>query len=157
MFYNISNDEIVGFEDLGDRSFKPAINATVFMIRGIISKRKQPISYFLHETTCPSKHLKDTIESIIQWLHVIGLRVRIFVTDDLGPNYLKLPSLLGVTAEKPYFCNKNEKVVYRFDTPHLLKATSNNLQKKKKNFKFSTRIPLHLNILYNFLILISSI
>jgi hypothetical protein len=47
LFYIIGNDEVIGFEDLGKgKTFKPALNSLVLMIKGIYSNRKLPLAYF---------------------------------------------------------------------------------------------------------------
>ena len=49
LLYNVGRDIIEGFEDFGHigQTRYIAIHAIVFMIRGLASKWKQPIGYFL--------------------------------------------------------------------------------------------------------------
>ena len=49
LFYDISNDHIVGLEDyvIGESSGLPATSALVIMVTGVLFNWKQPIAYFL--------------------------------------------------------------------------------------------------------------
>ena len=57
LFYDISNDSVVGLEDYGDgrRSGLVANSALVLIVRGILHKWKQPISYYLVNESCSSE------------------------------------------------------------------------------------------------------
>ena len=51
LYYNITDDEVVGFEDLGKKkAFLPALNVLVMMVRGLSSNWKQPLAYFFVNT-----------------------------------------------------------------------------------------------------------
>ena len=55
LFYERNQDYIIGLAmgETGEKIFKPTLTASVFMVRGIYSKWKQPIAYFLCNTSCP--------------------------------------------------------------------------------------------------------
>lgn len=128
LFYHIGQKKVVGFEDFGvERSFKPALNATVVMIRGLFVNWKQPLAYYLVKWKWTINMFKN-IEQAIVALQNIGLTV-CCVTNDMGSNNIQLANILGVTPEKPYFYVAEQKIAYIFDVPHLLKATRNNLIK----------------------------
>lgn len=58
----MSRDEIIGFEDLGDRkTFIPPKSALVLMARSIAGDWKLPICFCFVETACPSEFLKNII------------------------------------------------------------------------------------------------
>lgn len=62
LFYNVSRDEIIGFEDTGyDKSSVPAKSALVIMARSIAGNWKIPVCYCFVETACCSKILKKGI------------------------------------------------------------------------------------------------
>ncbi|EZA56566.1 THAP domain-containing protein, partial [Ooceraea biroi] len=127
LYYNISEDKVLGFTDLGDqRLFEPCSSATVFLIRGIYKNWKQPISYLLPRTSCTAAILKSTLLQCIKKLKEIGLIVCIVVCD-MGSNKVALCNLLRITPENPFFFVDDQKVFFAYDTCHLLKATRNNL------------------------------
>lgn len=130
LFYATGLDTIVGLEDdgSGTKAFKPALTATVFMIRGIKTKWSQPICYNFFQSTCPGNKLKSIITDIIHKLKEINLNVCVLVSD-MGSNNIQLKRLLQVTPNQPYFFVNEQKVIYMFDTPHLVKTVRNNLRK----------------------------
>lgn len=132
LFYATDMDRIIGFEDFGneERKFKPALNATVVMARGLSANWKQPLCYFFVNSTCPGKKLKELICDVISRLTKIDLKVTAVVSD-MGSNNIQLAQILGVTPECPYFHHEHEKIVYLFDTPHLLKSLRNNFLKHR--------------------------
>lgn len=131
LFYNITRDKIIGFEDINDlQSYKspilPAQNAAVLMIKGICQNWKQPLSYFFSYSTMKPSDLLLIIRETVQKLRTIGLKV-VGLTSDMGSNFYKLSDLLGISVTKSYFQIDEDKIYYMFDPPHLLKATRNNL------------------------------
>lgn len=130
LFYHVGSDEIVGFTEIqsGKQEFEPAYNATVIMARGLYTNWKQPLSYFFVNSTFPAGQLKTVLEECVTKLSETGLIVDAIVSD-MGSNFIKLTNNLGVTPENPEFYVGNKKIVYIFDTPHLIKATRNNLLK----------------------------
>lgn len=127
LFYNVSRDVVVGFENLGNkRSTNIATSVLVTMVRGISHNWKQPISYFLTKNAVNVEDLEDIIVKTIRKLKGIGLNV-LAVTSDQGPNFYKLvKTCFELTFEKPYFFVDESIIFYLFDVPHLLKSTRNN-------------------------------
>jgi len=138
LFYNVSRDEIIGFEDTGNhKSPIPAKNALVIMARSIAGNWKVPVCFCFVETACSSKILKNLIFDIIIKFTNIGAKVHALVTD-MGSNFMLLSRELGISTENSTFLVNEEKIFYIFDTPHLIKATRNNLY--KHNFHINNKI-----------------
>lgn len=131
LFYNISRDVIVGFEDFHNKkSTNIATSALVVMARGISHNWKQPISYFFSQNSTSNKDLRDIIVESIRKLKNIGLKVHA-VTSDQGSNFYGLvKSCFKLTFKQPYFFVDDSPIFYLFDVPHLLKSTRNNLFSK---------------------------
>jgi hypothetical protein len=129
LFYIIGNNEVIGFEDLGKgKTFKPALNGLVLLIKGNYSNWKLPLVYYFTHNTCKAIELQNIIEEYIQKLKTINLSVKV-VVNDMGSSNICVSNNLNVTPERPFFYYRWEQVVYMFDAPHLLKATSNMLMK----------------------------
>lgn len=62
--------------------------------------------------------------STITKLQNISLNVKAFITDQ-GTNFVNFSKNLYVSSSRPYFYVKQQKIIYIFDTPHLLKSTRN--------------------------------
>ncbi|KAF2890894.1 hypothetical protein ILUMI_15279, partial [Ignelater luminosus] len=126
LFYNISQDSIVGYHhSISGKSYDAANNDLVVMARGINSNWKQPIAYFFLNSICSVDDLIKIIFSVTTKLQNIGLNV-LSVVSDQGTNFMKLSKQLNVTPEKPDFFINDKKVFSLFDVPHLLKSTRNN-------------------------------
>jgi len=67
---------------------------------------------------------------------------------DMDSNFIQLPRNLGISPQNSTFLVNKEKVIYIFDTPHLIKATRNNLL--KYNFEINNKIAFWIT-LYNFI------
>jgi hypothetical protein len=149
LFYARQSDTIVGLEDdgMGQKVFKPATTATVFMIRGLKNKWSQPLSYHFFHGTCPAKTLKLIMCELIIKLKEIGLIVSVVISD-MGSNNIQLTKLLNITPGQPYFFVNEQKIIYMFDTPHLIKTVRNNL--KKHNFVDQTGQTISWNHIENF-------
>jgi len=103
LFYDISRDEIVGFEDTGVyKSPKPAKSAIVLMARSTAGNWKVPLCYCFAETTCASNILKQILFTCIIKLKNSGAIVHAFVTD-MGSNFLKLSRELGISTKNSVF------------------------------------------------------
>ena len=128
LFYNISDDKIVGVEDFGGgyRTNKVATSGLVFMLRSISGGWKQPLGYALVNNSCPVDTLEDLIKEAIDKLDGIGLNI-VVVISDMGSNFYSLSLHLKVTAEKPWFVHNGKRIYLMFDPPHLLKCIRNNL------------------------------
>ncbi|KYN22222.1 THAP domain-containing protein 9, partial [Trachymyrmex cornetzi] len=138
LFYDILRDEIIGFEDFGDRKTSvPAKSALVIMARSIAGNWKLPVCFCFIETACPATFLKNIIFDIIIKLKNNGALVHAFISD-MGSNFIQLSHMLNISVDNSSFVVDGERLVYIFDTPHLLKATRNNLL--KYNFQIDNKI-----------------
>lgn len=52
----------------------------------------------------------------------------------MGSNFVQLSKILNVTEENPVFHLGDFNLIYFFDTPHLMKATKNNLMRNSFHF-----------------------
>lgn len=69
LYYNISQDEVIRFENLGhEKKFLPACNAAVIMIRGICTSWKQPIAYYLLNSTFNEVDVQNAVQETIKTL-----------------------------------------------------------------------------------------
>lgn len=71
------------------------------MVRGLYKSWKQPVAYYLHNSSCPSASLKTILIECISALGACGLDI--CVVSDLGPNNWKLANILNITQENPFF------------------------------------------------------
>jgi hypothetical protein len=128
--YDAASDAIVGFEDYGHLGTGKnlANSALVFMVKGLRAKWKQPIGYFLAHNTTAADKLKPLVISAIEKLANIGLIVRVVICDQ-GATNQQMYRLFGVSVDKPFADVCGTKVVFMFDSPHLLKNVRNNLLK----------------------------
>ncbi|XP_074040070.1 uncharacterized protein [Leptinotarsa decemlineata] len=149
LFYNTGSDEIVGLQDYGNGSkeFITANHATVIMIRGLYFNWKQPLAYFLVNETLRADDLKLIIEECIPKLTNIGFIIGAFVSD-MGSNFIKLSKKLGVAPDNPVFMVGDKQILYLFDTPHVLKATRNNLLKNIIEFDGNRTSWSHIKYFY---------
>ena len=99
LFYNISDDKIVGVEDFagGYRTNKVATSGLVFMLRSISGGLKQPLGYALVNESCPVDTLEDLTKEAIDKLDGIGLNVVVIISD-IGSNFYTLFIRLKVAA-----------------------------------------------------------
>lgn len=136
LFYHLGRDEIMGFHDIGDgnKCFTIAQNAFVIMIRGIHSKWKQPLAYFFVHSSLPAENLMVILENCIKKLFSIGLIVNAVVSD-MSSSFIRLSNMLNISPNNSEFYVEDNKILYIFDTPHLIKATRNNLL--QNNFQFN--------------------
>ena len=127
--YNSGNDTVEGFEDgglLGTTKYV-ANHATVFMVKGLATKWKQPVGYFFSSGPMKAATLSILLLQCLGKMKQIGLEVKVVICDQ-GSNNMQLLRQLGVTVEKPYFMYNSTKVYAMPDPPHLLKNIRNNLK-----------------------------
>jgi len=123
LFYSLRKDEIIGFHQTNStKTYNPAKFAFVLMICGINVEWKQPIAYFFVSGSCTGNDLHNIIMSTIAKLQNISLDVKAFITDQ-GSNFLNFSK--KVSPSRPYFYVNEQKIIYMFDPPHLLKSTRN--------------------------------
>lgn len=141
LYYNKGTDEIIGFDN-NDNSdleqdpnkIKGANHVLVLMARGIAMSWKQPLAYFFAKNTYNEDDFKDVLFDCIRKLRGIGATTHGIVSD-MGKNFYSphaksvkdLAKKLGISTEKTFFNVDDEQIYYFFDTPHLIKATRNNL------------------------------
>jgi len=94
------------------------------MIRDINHNWKQPLAYYLISNSCTGSDLNNIIVSTIRKLKNININVKAFVTDQ-GSNFVNFSKINSVTPEESYFEVDDDKIIYIFDPPHLLKSTRN--------------------------------
>lgn len=150
LYYNISRDEVIGFQDLGhEKKFLPACNAAVIMIRGICKSWKQPVAYYLLNSTFNEADVQNVVQEVIRKLQNIGLKIVALVTD-MGKNYQNMIKRLGVTLEVPYFEINGERIHYLADPPHLIKATRNNIYINNIKYNSDSIFWNHIATHYNY-------
>ena len=128
--YVKSRDSVVGFEDFGEfgSTHRIANHALVVMARGICSRWKQPLSYFLVSNSIPAERLKVIVEECISRLHSAGF-IPVCVLCDQGATNQQMFKLFSVNKDKPFAIIHDMTVNFMFDPPHLLKCLRNNLMK----------------------------
>lgn len=126
LFYNRGSDYISGFcATNAKRSYTPARNVLVVMVRGINYNWKQQVSYYLVDSSCTAEDLQNIIFECIEKLSSCGLNILAMISDQ-GSNFIKFTNNLQISAKKPYFLVNGRQIFYLFDVPHLLKSTRNN-------------------------------
>ncbi|XP_076650543.1 kelch-like protein 10 isoform X1 [Halictus rubicundus] len=126
LFYCTKRDEVIGFHCTNIKRTLLAHNVNVFMIRGINSDWKQPITYFFVHSQLSAVELRSNVHKCITLLHRAGLYVHALITN-MGTNFTQLANLLGITSENQKFTVDSRNIFYIFDTCDLIKATRNNL------------------------------
>jgi len=87
--YSKIDDRLIGYTESG----KVATHALVFMVRGLSTKWKQTLGYFLTHHTVEAGQLSELILSCIQQLDAIGVHVRCVVCDQAATNVSALKRL----------------------------------------------------------------
>ena len=125
--YESSSDRIEGFEDFGEvgTSAFVANHALVFMVRGLYSKWKQPIGYFLTSGPVNKDKLNVLINLCLEKLEETGLLVKVIICDQ-GSNNRASFVKMGVSISKPYITFRGRKIFCMYDPPHLIKSIRNN-------------------------------
>ncbi|KAJ8891613.1 hypothetical protein PR048_004141 [Dryococelus australis] len=105
-----------GLRDFGNlgRTARHADHALVFMARGLHTKWKQPLAYYLCQSKTPAVILEDMIVEIILALLSAGIYVKAVISDQGSTNRSAIDGKRIVTISK---------------MSHLLKSTINNFQK----------------------------
>ena len=129
--YNPQGDFIEGLENFGgtNQTKKVANHALAFMVRGLASKWKQPLCYFLTSGPVSAQDLQSLVKSCVEKLPGIGLSVKAMICDQGSNNRSFVETLEKVSLAKPYIIYGDEKVFVFYDPPHLLKNIRNNFMK----------------------------
>jgi len=113
LFYMINRDIVIGFHDTGNtKSFLPACNAAIIMVRGLTNKFKQPLGYFFLNSTMNADELRIITLECVTKLQNINLKVIAEVTD-MGTDYQKAAKQLGV-SEKNFllYCKWTKNILF---------------------------------------------
>ena len=88
LVYNEGTDSVEGFEDFGNlgQTRYIANHATAFMVRGLASKWKQPVGYFLSSGPIKAKILQSLTQQCIDKVDQTGLNVVALVCDQGSNN-----------------------------------------------------------------------
>lgn len=150
--YNDSVGSITGFEDNGVSTTQNfADHSLVFMIKGVVKKYKQPVSYTFCKSTTSSHDLANQIRNIIRAIQSTGLKIIATICDQGATNTAATNILKNDT--KADYLRRNLKyeddvyyevdcgtqclkIIHLYDPPHLLKGIRNNML--NKNVVFTT-------------------
>ena len=103
--YNPATDTIEGITSTGTI----ANHAMVFMVRGLMTKCKQPVGYHLSCSTMDPSTMKTYLLECIGHLHSAGLTVKIIVCDQGANNRSLLHKHLQVSTSKPFLSFPREQ------------------------------------------------
>ena len=93
-----------------------------FMVRGMYTKWKQALGYFLTTGTVKPETPQTLTQSCLEMLEKMVLQTKGVICDQ-GPNTrCFLEKLENVSTERPYIASNNKKVFFVYDHPHLLKT-----------------------------------
>lgn len=149
--YNDSIGSITGFEDNGvSRTQNFADHALVFMIRGVVKKYKQPISYTFCKSTTSSYDLANHIRNVLKTVQSTGLKIVATISVYQGATNMAAINILKNDTKAHYLRRNLEyrddlyyeinsdtqclKIIHLYDPPHLLKGIRNNLLNKNVVF-----------------------
>lgn len=125
--YNKCIDEIIGLVDYGDRKeLKAGSYICTFMVRGIFSNWKYPLSFVITENPISSNDLEDIIKRNLSVAKDLGLKI-CATSCDQGSSNRRVYSHFNVSTSYPYFMYENQKIYALYDVPHLIKSLRNNL------------------------------
>ena len=129
--YNSQRDVIEGFENFGElgQTKYMATHALVFMARGLSSKWKQPVGYFISSGPITGKILQSLTRSCVTKLTNIGLSVKALICDQGSNNRQFLETFEKVTSDRPFITVDSKNISVIYDPPHLLKNIRNNFKK----------------------------
>ena len=153
LLYNVGRDVIERFEDFSHigKTRYIANHAIAFMIRGLASKWKQPIGYFLSSGPVRAKTLQSLTRVYISKVTETGLNVVALVCDQGYNNWSFILHLEKVTIDRPHLMYKNRKYLYFmtchiYDMPHV----RNNLKKADLRINEGVVNWQHIVDFYNF-------
>ena len=111
LVYNHRFNKIEGFEDFGELGTSQFVanHALVFMVKGLLSKWKQPLAYFLTAGTVKPETLQRLTRISLDKLEKIGLHLKALVCNQGSNNHSFLHKLEKVSIEKPYIVQTTRK------------------------------------------------
>ena len=152
LVYNESQDTVEEFEDYGKMGITKYIanHAIAFVVRGLASKWKQPVAYFLTSGPIQATKLQSLTKDCITKLTEVGLNVVALVCDQGSNNRSFLQTLEKVSITRPYIEVDGRKIFIFYDPPHLLKNVRNNLKKADLQVGDNMVSWQHIVAFYNF-------
>ncbi|XP_063385169.1 uncharacterized protein LOC134671290 [Cydia fagiglandana] len=131
MYYEISNDELIGLQEInGVKTDELARMAYVVMLRSILVKWDQPVAYCFLSGNKNVAQLESWVDGIITSLLDIGFEVMALVTNQ-GSGVKKLATeIKRISPKEPYFVLNNKKIYYIVDFPQLLNYLRTNFGSK---------------------------
>lgn len=122
--YNVKDDVIYGFKDLGESSRKSKVSSSVLflMLRGLNLNWKQGVAYFAGPIS--GKELSFIIKDAVQKLLNIGFDI-ISISCDQGSNNRLSYKEMGSSRDNPFITISDKKIYTVYDTPHLIKSVRN--------------------------------
>lgn len=146
LHYNAASGKIDGFENDGCATTQEfSDHELVFMVKGIIKKYKQPISYTFIKGSTNKFQLCALIKKVVTSIQKTGLKIIATICDQGASNEGAIKLL---NEENKAYCLKNNKkysedfyeiecdgnerikIIHLFDPLHLLKCIRNNLLQK---------------------------
>lgn len=102
--YNPERDEVEGFEDFGScgKTQHVANHATVFLVRGHITKWKQAVGYVVSSGPINGNMLQNMLLECLDKLDEAGLNVKLVIADQGSNNRRMFETLLKVREDAPY-------------------------------------------------------
>jgi hypothetical protein len=131
LLYNRFKDCIEGVQKIGSLpidKFRIANQAMVFMVRGLNTNWKFPVSFHFSASSMTKVNLRAVLNQTLDDLEACGLKVRACISDQ-GANNVAVQKDLGSTMDKPYVNRGDKKLYFLNDSPHLIKNIRNNLMK----------------------------
>ena len=125
LVYNEGTDSVEGFEDFGDAGQTRYItyHAIAFMVRGLATKWKQPVGYFLSYGPIKAALLRSLTKQCIDKIDKTGLNVVALVCDQGSNNRSFIQQLEKVTIENHILCMATNKSLYSMNLHICLKMS----------------------------------
>ncbi|KAL1516526.1 hypothetical protein ABEB36_000433 [Hypothenemus hampei] len=131
--YVKGDDVIMGFvhSDTGER--KMANKALVFMLQGLTTKWKQPVTFYLTHTSNGSELLVTYIHEVLDAAINIAKLDVVATICDMSTINVKCMKELGSSLNRPFFVSNGKTIHTMFDPPHLLKCSASLFRKHNVN------------------------
>ena len=130
--YESHKDEVCGYEDVGlnKKSLQIADQGMIAMLRGVRSKWKQVIGYYLIKHSVKQDRFLAIVNDCLTKCHKHGIEIIALVCDQETTQFAALRSQ-GVSPDHPYLVHpcSGQKVFVVIDIPHCLKNTRNSLHR----------------------------
>jgi hypothetical protein len=129
--YDSRRDIIEGLQDLGPNFACQSLvadHALVFYVRGLTFSWKQPLAYYITNSTVNKSVLGSLLREVLDCIINLGLHPTAIVCDQGSNNRACLTGEFNISITQPYFTYKNHTVFCFYDAPHLLKNVRNNLK-----------------------------